>query len=100
MGGIAPDGGGSVVAEAGLGATPYGAPPGITVDPSGRLKSGEDGPKPPGGVTPGPVPVFADGPGPVRCAEAGAAIANAAIIAMPLKRCLMSLVLCYVILDR
>jgi hypothetical protein len=76
-----------------VGTVPEGAAPGSPGDPAGRLKSEEEGPGPPGGVTPGPVPVFAYGPGPVRCAEAGAAIASAAIIATPLKRCLISMVL-------
>jgi hypothetical protein len=58
------------------------------------LESGDEGPGPPGGMTPGPVPVHAPGPGPERWAEAGAASASAAIIAMPLKRCFISLILC------
>src|SRR6516162_5754420 len=49
------------------------------------------GAEPARGVTPGPVPVYAYGPGPIRCAEASVGIANATIIATPLKRCLMSL---------
>ena len=42
---------------------------------------------PPGGSTPGPVPVPAAAPGPERCAETGAAIASAATIATLPKRC-------------
>src|SRR6516164_3467541 len=38
--------------------------PGKPGDPAGRLDSGEEGPGPPGGLTPGPVPVRAPGPGP------------------------------------
>src|SRR5215472_2678330 len=47
-------------------------------------------------MTPGPVPVCAIDPGPERWAEAGAVIANAATIAIatPLKRVLISIVLC------
>src|SRR6516162_8889065 len=86
-------GGRGCVADAGT--VPQGAAPGRPGDPAGRLKSGDEGPGPPGGVTPGPVPVFAYGPGPVRCAEAGTATASAAIIATPLKRCFISVVLCY-----
>ena len=84
-------GGRGCVADAGT--VPEGAAPGSPGDPAGRLKSEEEGPNPPGGVTPGPVPVFAYGPGLVRCADAGAAIASAAIIATPLKRCFIPLVL-------
>jgi hypothetical protein len=57
----------------------------------GRLESGEEGPGPPGTGWFGPG---APTPGPVRCAEAGAAIASAATIATPLNRCFMSLILC------
>jgi hypothetical protein len=57
----------------------------------GKLESGEEGPGPPGTGWFGPG---APAPGPVRCAEAGAAIASAATIATPLKRCFMSLILC------
>src|SRR6516164_11028480 len=47
-------------------------------------------------MTPAPVPVWAVDPGPERWAEAGAVIANAATIAIatPLKRVLISMVLC------
>ena len=64
--------------------------PGYSV---GRLNIGEEGPNPPGGMTPGPLPVFAYGPGLVRCAEASVGIASAAIIATLLKRYLMFQVL-------
>ena len=64
--------------------------PGMPGDPAGRLNSGEDGPGPPGGLTPGPVPEGAVAPGPVRCAETGATIASAATIAAPLKRYFMT----------
>ena len=57
----------------------------------GKLESGEEGPGPPGTGWFGPG---APAPGPVRWAEAGAAIASAATIATPLKRCFMSLILC------
>ena len=57
----------------------------------GKLESGDEGPGPPGTGWFGPG---APTPGPVRCAEAGAAIASAATIATPLKRCFMSLILC------
>jgi len=57
----------------------------------GKLESGEEGPGPPGTGWFGPG---APAPGPVRCAEAGAAIASAATIATPLKRCFISLILC------
>ena len=57
----------------------------------GKLDSGDEGPGPPGTATFGPG---APAPGPVRCAEAGTAIASAATIATPLKRCFMSLILC------
>ena len=57
----------------------------------GKSESGEEGPGPPGTGWFGPG---APAPGPVRCAEAGAAIASAATIATPLKRCFMSLILC------
>jgi hypothetical protein len=60
----------------------------------GKLDIGEEGPGPPGGTPVGPVVVDAPVPGPVRCADAGAAMASAAIIATPLKRCFMSLILC------
>ena len=84
--------GGRGVVDAGT--IPQGAAGGRSGDPAGALKSEEEeGPNPPGGVMPGPVPVFAYGPGPERCAEAGTAIASAAIIATPLKRCFISLVL-------
>ena len=43
-------------------AAPGGAYPGTA--PAGRLYIGEEGPSPPGGVTPGPVPVRAPAPGP------------------------------------
>ena len=59
---------------------------------AGRLDSGEEGPGPPGTGWFGPG---APTPGPVRCAEAGAAIASAATIATPLKRCFMATILCY-----
>jgi hypothetical protein len=55
-GGVAP-GGRYVVA--GVGVTHEDVAPGRPGDPAGRLKSGEDGPGPPGGLTPGPVPVCA-----------------------------------------
>ena len=67
--------------------------PGMPGDPAGRLESGEEGPGPPGGLTPGPVPVAAPAPGPVRCAQTGAANASAATIATPVKRCFMTLIL-------
>ena len=57
---------------------------------AGRLDSGEEGPGPPGTGWLGPG---APTPGPVRCADAGAAIASAATIATPLKRCFMTLIL-------
>jgi hypothetical protein len=57
------------------------------------LDSGEDGPGPPGGLTPGPVPEGAVAPGPVRCAEAGATIASVATIATPLNKYFMTLIL-------
>jgi hypothetical protein len=57
----------------------------------GKLESGEEGPGPPGTGWFGPG---APAPGPVRWAEAGAAIASAATIATPLKRCFMCLILC------
>ncbi len=57
----------------------------------GKSDNGEEGPGPPGTGWFGPG---APAPGPVRCAEAGAAIASAATIATPLKRCFMSLILC------
>jgi hypothetical protein len=60
----------------------------------GKLERGEEGPGPPGGVPVGPVEVEAPAPGPVRCADAGATIASAAIIATPLRRYFMSLILC------
>src|SRR5215472_9502676 len=59
-----------------------------------KLKSGEEGPYPPGGITPGPVPVFAVGPGPTCCAEAGTADASTTIIAAVLRSLFISLVLC------
>ena len=62
-------------------------------EPALRLWSGEEGPYPPGGITPGPVPVLAVGPGPVRCAEAGIAAASAAITAAVLRSFFISLVL-------
>src|SRR5208282_2242112 len=68
--------------------------PGMPGNPAGRLYSGEEGPGPPGGLTPGPVVVGAVAPGPVRCAQPGAAIASTATIATPFKRCFMTLVLC------
>lgn len=74
--GAVADGGGYGVSREGLG---------------GKLESGEEGPGPPGTGWFGPG---APAPGPVRCAEAGAAIASAATIATPLKRCFMSLILC------
>jgi hypothetical protein len=57
----------------------------------GRLDSGEEGPGPPGTGWFGPG---APTPGPVRCADTGAAIASAATIATPLMRCFMPLILC------
>jgi hypothetical protein len=74
---------GAVAAGGGYGASREGL--------AGRLDSGEEGPGPPGTGWFGPG---APTPGPVRCAEAGAAIASAATIATPLKRCFMSLILC------
>ena len=74
---------GAVAAGPGYGASREGL--------AGRLDSGEEGPGPPGTGWFGPG---APTPGPVRCAEAGAAIASAATIATPLKRCFMSLILC------
>jgi hypothetical protein len=75
---------------------PRNAEYGTPEDPYGTSWSGEEGPNPPGGMTPGPVVVCAVGPGPERWAEAGAVIASAATIAIatPLKRVLMSMVLC------
>jgi len=67
--------------------------PGMPGDPCGRLYSGEEGPGPPGGLTAGPVPVPAVAPGPLRCAQPGAATASAATIATPLKRYFMTLIL-------
>ena len=67
--------------------------PGMPGDPAGRLYSGEEGPGPPGGLTPGPVPVGAVTPGPSRWAEAGATIASAATIATPLNRYFITLIL-------
>ena len=64
--------------------------PGIPGEPAGRLDSGEDGPGPPGTAWAGPG---APTPGPVRCAQTGAANASAATIATPLKRCFMTLIL-------
>ena len=87
---VAP-GGTSALVDAGT--IPHGAAGGRAGDPAGTLKSEEEGPNPPGGVTPGPVPVLAYGPGPERCAEAGTAIASAAIIATPLKKCFITSVL-------
>ena len=75
-GAIAAGGGGYGVSREGLG---------------GRFDIGEEGPGPPGTGWFGPG---APTPGPVRCAEAGAAIASAATIATPLNRCFMSLILC------
>jgi hypothetical protein len=75
-GAIAAGGGGYGVSREGLG---------------GKLESGEEGPGPPGTGWFGPG---APAPGPVRWAEAGAAIASAATIATPLKRCFMCLILC------
>jgi hypothetical protein len=57
---------------------------------AGRLDSGEEGPGPPGTATFGPG---APTPGPVRCAQTGAANASAATIATPLKRYFMTLIL-------
>jgi len=56
----------------------------------GRLDIGDEGPGPPGTGWLGPG---APTPGPVRCAQTGAAIASAATIATPCKRCFMSLIL-------
>ena len=71
-----------------------GAAAGRPADHSLRFLSGEEGPTPPGGRTPGPVPVYAVGPGPARCAKAGTADASAAIIAAVLSSFFISLVLC------
>ena len=57
----------------------------------GRLDNGEEGPGPPGTGWFGPG---APAPGPVRCAQTGVAIASAATIATPFKRCFIGLILC------
>ena len=74
--------------------TPPALEPSIGVPFQIQIEERRRGTEPPWRSNTRPVPVFAFGPGPVRCADAGTADASAAIIAAVLRSFFISLVLC------